>query len=138
MCIFQDSVSYLEFRFDKNGKISNPTRVEAITRMPPPMNVKELEAFIGKINYYGQFISNFFSKCKLLNQLPKKNIRWNWENDCQPAFKYLLQEISTATTLVHFDDNLPIILATDASQYGISTVIMHRYSDGSEKPIAFA
>jgi transposase InsO family protein len=135
---FQDSVSYLGFRIDKTGKIPDPARVEAIKRMPPPKNVKELEAFIGKINYYGQFISNFSSKCKILNQLRKKNARWNWTNDCQTAFNYLLEEISTATTLVHFDDKLPIILATDASHYGIGAVIMHKYSDGSEKPLAFA
>ena len=138
-CVFfQNSVSYLGFRIDKHGKLPDPTRVEAIKRMPAPKNVKELEAFIGKINYYGQFISSFSSKCKILNQLRKKNARWNWTNDCQTAFNYLLEEISTATTLVHFNDKLPIILATDASHYGVGAVIMHKYPDGSEKPIAFA
>jgi hypothetical protein len=138
-CVFfQDSVSYLGFRIDKHGKTPDPTRVEAIIRMPPPTNIKELEAFIGKINYYGQFISNFSSKCQILNQLRKKNTRWNWTTDCQTAFKHLLDEISTATTLVHYDDKLPIVVATDASHYGLGAVIMHRYSDGSEKPIAFA
>jgi hypothetical protein len=122
---FQNSVSYLGFRIDKNGKIPHPVRVDAITHMPPPKNIKELEAFIGKVNYYGQFISNFSSKCKILNQLRKKNVPWSWSRDCQTAFTQLLDEISIATTLVHFDDKLPILLATDASQYGIGAVIMH-------------
>ncbi|CAF1605744.1 unnamed protein product [Adineta ricciae] len=138
-CVFfQDSVSYLGFRIDKHGKTPDPTRVDAITRMPPPKNVKELEAFVGKINYYRQFISNFSAKCKVFNLLRKKNARWNWTMECQTAFTNLLDEISTATTLVHFDDQLPIILATDASDYGIGAVIMHRYPHGLEKPIAFA
>ena len=138
-CVFfQDSVSYLGFRISKHGKNPDPSRIEAITRMPSPKNIKELEAFIGKINYYGQFISNFSSKCKVLNQLRKKDVKWNWTQACQSAFEQLLEEISSATTLVHFDDQLPILLATDASQYGIGAVIMHRYSNGLEKPIAFA
>ncbi|CAF4387321.1 unnamed protein product, partial [Rotaria sordida] len=58
--------------------------------------------------------------------------------ECQKAFNNLLQEISNTTTLVHFDAQLPLILATDASHYGIGAVIMHRYPDGSERPIAHA
>ncbi|CAF3889578.1 unnamed protein product, partial [Rotaria sp. Silwood1] len=132
---FQDEVSYLGFIIDKNGKRPDPRRVEAIKNMPAPKNVKELEAFIGKVNYYGKFISNFSDKCKLLNHLRKKNTPWKWSQECQKAFNNLLQEIVNTTTLAHFDAQLPIILATDASHYGIGAVIMHRYPDGSERPI---
>lgn len=42
------------------------------------------------------------------------------------------------TTLSHFNEDLPLVLATDASLFGIGAVILHIYSDGSEKPIAHA
>lgn len=135
---FQDQVSYLGFIIDKNGKRPDPQRVEAILKMPPPKNVKELEAFIGKVNYYGKFISNFSDKCKVLNELRKKNIVWKWNDQCQKTFNDLLNEISNTTILVHFDNNLPLILSTDASYYGIGAVISHRFPDGSERPIAHA
>jgi transposase InsO family protein len=106
--------------------------------MPTPRNVKEVEAFIGKINYYGKFVRNFSNKCKPLNGLRRLNAKWNWNGECQKAFDHLRHEISEATTLVHFDPTLPLILATDASNYGLGAVIMHRYSDGSERPIAHA
>ena len=135
---FQDQVSYLGFLITKNGKRPDPQRVIAITNMPTPQNVKELEAFIGKVNYYGRFISNFSDKCKHLNHLRKKNVPWKWTPDCQNAFNDLVKEISNITILAHFDSNLPLILATDASHYGIGAVLMHRFIDGSEHPIAHA
>ena len=135
---FQDEVSYLGYVIDKHGKRPDPKRVEAIVKMPIPQNVKEMEAFIGKVNYYNKFISNFSNKCKPLNNLRQSNVKWHWNDECQEAFDNLRQEISSVTILVHFDSKLPIILATDASNHGLGAVIMHRYPDGSEYPIAHA
>jgi transposase InsO family protein/predicted aspartyl protease len=135
---FKDEVSYLGFVIDKNGKRPDTQRVEAIINMPPPSNLKELEAFIGKVNYYGKFIPNFSDKCEPLNRLRRNNIPWKWNRACQDTFDNLKNDISTATTLEHFDTKLPLVLATDASNYGIGAVIMHRHPDGSERPIAHA
>ena len=40
--------------------------------------------------------------------------------------------------LVHYDPELPLCMASDASPYGVGTVISYVFSDGSEQPIAFA
>lgn len=38
---------------------------------------------------------------------------------------------------MHFDGNLPFILATDASSYGIGVVLSHKFPKGTERPIPF-
>lgn len=47
-------------------------------------------------------------------------------------------QLTASDTLIFYDPELPIILTTDASDVGISTVITHRYSDNTERPIAYA
>ncbi|XP_058827472.1 uncharacterized protein K02A2.6-like [Topomyia yanbarensis] len=40
--------------------------------------------------------------------------------------------------LVHYDPTLPLILATDASPYGVGAVLSHIFPDGTERPLQYA
>ena len=39
---------------------------------------------------------------------------------------------------MHYDPELPVSLACNASSYGLGAVIQHTMPDGSERPVAFA
>uniref|UniRef100_A0A1X7V2J4 Reverse transcriptase RNase H-like domain-containing protein n=1 Tax=Amphimedon queenslandica TaxID=400682 RepID=A0A1X7V2J4_AMPQE len=56
----------------------------------------------------------------------------------QNAFKQAKELLQQNSLLIHFHDSKPIILAFDASPYGIGAVLSHKMSDGSEHPISFA
>ena len=64
--------------------------------------------------------------------------RWNWSGECQEAFKQAKVALSFSTMLTHYNPALPIILAGDASAYGIGAVISHILPNGTEQPIVFA
>ena len=40
--------------------------------------------------------------------------------------------LGSAPVLAHYDSDLPLVVACDASPYGVASVLSHRYKDGSE------
>ena len=73
-----------------------------------------------------------------LNDLLKKDKTLDWTPQCQEAFEKLKETLTSELFLTHFNPELKIIVASDASQYGIGACILHQMQDGSIKPIAHA
>ena len=74
---------------------------------------------------------------KPLYELLKKGTKWHWGSAQVKAFKKLKELIVSDTVLTHYDPELPVNIACDASPYGIGVVISHIIK-GEEHPIAFA
>ena len=47
-------------------------------------------------------------------------------------------QLTTSSILVHYSKDRDLLLACDASPYGVGAVLLHRMDDGTDKPIAFA
>ena len=90
------------------------------------------------MNYYHRFLPNLASVLHPLNQLLEKDQKWMWSKECEQAFDETKSLITSEQVLVHYDPDLPIRVACDASAYGLGAVLSHKMPDGLEKPIAFA
>nr|XP_055061179.1 uncharacterized protein K02A2.6-like [Misgurnus anguillicaudatus] len=135
---FQSSVSYLGHVIDSDGIHPMKEKTDAIKKAAIPENVTELRSFLALLNYYGKFIPNLSTIIKPMTELLHKDIAWSWSENCQAAFEDAKRHLMSNQVLIHFDPDLPLILACDASPVGVGAVISHRMSDGSERPIAFA
>ena len=69
---FMLEVENLGHIISKMGIRVNPEKTEALGNVPVPKNVKELQSFIGGVNYYAKFIPNMATLCKPLYDLLKK------------------------------------------------------------------
>lgn len=134
---FADKISYLGFDIDKNGLHKNHDRISSVLNAPQPTNVSEVKAFCGMVNYHSKFIPNFAMKMQPLYNLQLKNVKFDWNQECQIAFESMKKEICSENVLAHFDPNQTIMLATDACNTSVAGVLFHRYQDGSERPVAF-
>ena len=138
-CAFlQSSVEYLGYVIDTKGVHTSPTKLEAIKKAPEPKNVSELRSFLGLLNYYAKFIPNVASLLHPLHTLLQHKRTWKWTKECAEVFSKAKQQLSSAPVLAHYDPQLPLQLAADASSYGVGAVLSHKYPDGSERPITYA
>nr|XP_043067227.1 uncharacterized protein K02A2.6-like [Drosophila bipectinata] len=135
---FKDEIEYLGRRISAQGILPGSSGLEAVKLLRPPSNLQQLEAFMGKVNYYCNFIPNYSQLAAPLNQLRRKNVAHLFGPQQEQAFTTLKSHVINATQLAHFDENLPLVLATDASSFGIGVVLSHIQHDGKERPIVFA
>ncbi|XP_022226069.2 uncharacterized protein K02A2.6-like [Drosophila obscura] len=134
-CFFlRDEIEYLGRRVSIKGILPDTSGLEAVKILKPPINLQQLDAFMGKVNYYCNFIPNFSQLASPLNQLRRKNVVFKFGRSQQQAFTALKAHILNATELAHFNEHLPLVLATDASSYGIGAVLSHTQADGSIQP----
>lgn len=131
-------VHYLGFIIDKNGRRPDKSKITAICNMPEPHDVSTVRSFLGMLNYYSQFVKEMRDLRYPLDQLLCKDVKFEWSNECRKAFNRAKQILQSDLLLTHYDPNLDLIVAADASLHGIGAVILHRFPDGSQKAIEHA
>ena len=131
------SVIYLGHKVDSEGLHPLPDKARAIVEAPCPSNTKQLKAYLGLITYYAKFLPNLSSFLSPLYKLLHKDITWQWEDEQQNAFDKSKELLTFSNLLIHFNPELPILLACDASNYRIGAVLAHQMPDWSEHPIAY-
>ena len=57
-------------------------KVKAVKEWKTPMKIKEVESFLGFVNFYWKFIQNFSHITKPLNDLKEKK-EWKWKKEHQ-------------------------------------------------------
>ena len=122
----------------KKARKPDPERAKAIKNMPPPDNVTKLQAFLGLASYYSIYIPKMYKLRAPLNELLKKGKKWCWTKECEKAFQEIKKCLLSDLALTHFDPKKELIVASDASDYGVGAVLLHRLADGSTIPIAHA
>ena len=94
----------------------DPSKTDAITKMPFPRSVNELQRFLGKVNYPGKFIPNLAKHTTSLRNLLKKDVVFKLQKPQLDAIDILKTLVTSAPCLKIFDPKLPTRLKTDVSQ----------------------
>jgi len=121
----------------KHGIRIDPDRIQAILHMPHPRNIKELQGFLGKINFLRRFIPNLAELSRLLNNMLKKDSKVKWTVEANQAFEGIKMALTQTPVLTSPRFDRDFIIFSFASQHTIAAVLLQKDDQGIEKPIAF-
>ncbi|KAJ8228025.1 hypothetical protein LV160_008960 [Aspergillus fumigatus] len=112
-------------------------KVTTMREWPQPRNVKEVQQFIGLVNYYQRFIEGYAKIMTPFFKLLKKGKEFEWTKEYETAFTRIKEKVTTAPILVQHDPDKETTIETDASDYAIRMRMTQPGSDGRPRPVAF-
>jgi len=87
--LLQKQVSFLGHVVYGEGIRTDPEKVRVVTDWPVPANLREVRSFVGLCSYYRRFVKDFARISSPLHAMTKKNVSFQWTDDCQEAFETL-------------------------------------------------
>jgi len=123
-CVLESpELSFLGYRLSKDGVRPDEQLVQKVLNVKEPRDRKELSSFIGLVNFYGRFISNFSDKLMPLLDLRKSKETFSWKEQHQKAFNELKSDLVRSPVVQLYDPKKDLTLTTDASERAISAVL---------------
>ena len=90
------------------------------------------------LNYYSCYIPNVTSILAPLHKLLVKETPWDWSDAHEESWNKAKSALHSSKRLVHYSLERDVVIACDASPYGLGSVISHILEDGTERPISYA
>lgn len=91
--------------FSEQGIAPDPERVKSVVELKIPQNTKQLQSFLGMVNYLQIFIPNMSEVIEPLRGLLRKDVVWSWSMNCDSAFNKLKNILTELTTLSNYNTN---------------------------------
>jgi hypothetical protein len=100
-------IEYLSVIISHNKVEIDPVKIAGVADWPMRSNKKEVQSFIGFINFYRHFIPDFSHHARALIDLSMKDVRFIWGLPQEDSFMKLKELVTSAPVLMLPNDDLP-------------------------------
>ncbi len=137
-CTFEvPEIEYLGLVIGGGRIRMDPVKVQGVNGWKHPKNLKELRGWMGFINFYRRFIEGFSKIARVLNELTKKGVPWEWTDEREEAFQKLKGLICAEPVILMPKLEEPFELEVDASNYAIGATLNQKDERGRWHPVAY-
>jgi hypothetical protein len=102
----------------------DPSKVEAIEKMPIPEDVTAVKRFLGTVQYLGKFLTKVSDMTKPLRKFTEDENEWNWAKECQAAFEKTKLTVVKAPLLSYYEVKKEVTIQCDSSESGLGGVLL--------------
>jgi hypothetical protein len=124
------SVDFLGHQVSYQGVKPLPAYMESVNKFPEPAHIKDLQAFLGLVNFYRKFLPAIVSTLWPLTDSLKGNKKGTdqvcWTADMRSAFSAAKQALNKATLLAHPVAGATLALAVDTSNTHVGACLQQR------------
>ena len=122
--------------YTPEGIQPDPNKTEEIANLPSPKCVKDLQQFLGMVQYLASYTPNLSEKTDILRELTKKDIQWLWTPTHEDAYQAIKKQICNTVMLSYYNPALDTKIQVDASKKGLGAALIQIDKEGKEKIIA--
>ena len=114
-------------------------KTEAIRKILPPTNVRELQQVLGLCQYYRVFIPKFAHIARPLTKLLAKKVTFRWDKACQVGLDFLKKALCSYPILTCYNPEFQLVLDTDYQKTAVSAILgMRNPAHKKEQVIEYA
>jgi hypothetical protein len=110
----------------KKGMEVDKAKVDLISNLPHPKNIRDIRSFLGHAGFYRRFIKDFSKISRPLTNLLAKDVTFVFSSECIKAFETLKNELISAPIIHAPDWSQPFEIMCDASDFAIGAVLGQR------------
>lgn len=129
----KNEVKFLGMVFNEKGITPDPERVKSIVELKIPQNIKQLQSFLGMVNYLRLFIPNMSELVEPLRSLLRKDSVWSWGKNCDIAFNKLKSVLTELPTLGNYNAKDVFTIQCDASEKALGCCLFQ-----NNRPVYYA
>ena len=130
------SGKFLGYLVTKRGIEVDPAKIRAITEMPSPRSLKEVQKLNGSLAALGRFISRSSDRCKPFFNILKKGCKFEWTAECEEAFEGIKKYLAEIPILQKPDPDEVLALYIAATDDAVSAVLVRTHTK-EEQPIYY-
>ena len=117
-------VAFLGHVISAQGIQVDPQKIAAVESCEHPRTITEVRSFLGLAGYYRRFVKDFSVIALPLTRLTRKEVKFEWDENCEQSFQQLKYCLTHAPVLTLPDDSGNFEIYSDASLNGLGCVLM--------------
>ena len=120
----QNEVEYFGETYTTSGCKPSKDNIAAFTSMSSPTNKKQIQSFIGMINYLAKFSPRLSELAEPIGELVKDKVPFNSGSEHQAVLIHVKKEIASAPVLAYYNPKKQTTPQTDVSIQGIGVCLL--------------